>query len=88
MCARDTFPLYDDIAETSNVSCLCANCKLSQGNQPSTFNPFQFDSDDSNTFDDSMCETLLTANDILNNCRYLETNSEYNSNNTFYLILF
>ena len=83
MCARDIFPLYDDIAETSNVSCLCANCKLSRGNQPSTFNPFQFDSDDSNTFDDSMCETLLTANDILNNCKYLEINSEYNSNNTF-----
>ena len=29
MCAGDIFPLYDDIAETSNVSCLCANCKLS-----------------------------------------------------------
>ena len=83
MCARDIFPLYDDIAETSNVSCLCANCKLSRGNQPSTFNPFQFDSDDSNTFNDSMCETLLTANDILNNCKYLEINSEYNPNNTF-----
>ena len=30
-----------------------------------------------------MCEALLTANDILNNCKYLEINSEYNSNNTF-----
>ena len=62
--------------ETPNVACVCTNCKLLRGNVPSIFNPFQFDSDNSNTYDDSMCDTPHTANNILNNCKYIKTYSE------------
>ena len=88
-CARDIFPFYDSIADLSHKPCVCSNCYSLRVASKSIFNPYQTDSDDNNLnlFNDTMCDTLTTAETILSNCDYVtvDTQSTYdNSFSTFY----
>ena len=92
-CMGTCLPFFNNFLNDEpkdKITCLCEFCKSDRRDLNEIFNRFDiFNGDENiNEFDDSMCDTLSLASNVLSNCSYKNVNEIVNADESYATLYF
>ena len=92
-CMGTCLPFFNNFLNhepKNKITCLCEFCKSNRRDLNEIFNLFDiFNGDENiNEFDDSMCDTLSLASNVLSNCSYKNVNEIVNADELYATLYF